>query len=145
MRILLSILILLTSFPVFAEEILDTNSLKITNAWARATIGDVNTSAVYMTITNTTNEPKTIVAVKTSVAEVNEIHSTMKQNGVMQMRSIGSITIPANDTIELKPGGLHIMLMQLYKKLKVSENIFVELKMTDGKKAVVEAAIKHPY
>ncbi len=71
------------------------------------------TSAVYMTVTNTTTTDLMLTAAETPAAEIAEIHETsMTDEGVMQMRPISpGIVILAGETVALEPGGFHVMLL----------------------------------
>lgn len=93
-------------------------SLTIDRPWSRPTIGKAPNSAAYMKITNKGSAPDTLTGVKSEVAEHVQLHTVMKEGEVMRMRPVkGGIAVPPNASLELKPGGYHIMLMGLTKKL----------------------------
>jgi hypothetical protein len=78
--------------------------------------------AAYLTITNNGTEPDRLVGGTTAVAKVVEIHEVVNKDGVMQMRPLANgLDIPAGETVELKPGGYHIMLIGLTRDLKVGD------------------------
>lgn len=107
----------------------------ISDPWAKATTGSQSATAVYMTLKS--DKPLTITAVQSPLAGVAEIHQmTMDANDRMTMRSMPSLELGAGQTLELKPGGLHLMLMDLRKTpLKPGDSVplTLTLKSADGK------------
>ncbi len=99
--------------------------IKIEDAWARPSPKMAGAGAAYMTFKNTGAEADTLIAGKTSAAEVIELHETLiDENGVMKMRpKEGGIEIPAGGSAELHPGGMHIMLIRLAKPLETGDVI----------------------
>ena len=94
------------------------SSLMIERPWSRPTIGNAPNSAAYLKITNKGGAPDTLVGVTSDVASKVELHTVIKQREVMRMRPVeGGIAVPANASLELKPGGYHIMLIGLTRKL----------------------------
>ena len=71
-----------------------------------------------------------------------ELHTHTNNNGVMEMRQVPQIDIPANGKTELKPGGLHIMLIGLKQNLKAGENANVTLQFEDGSSSTITAPIQ---
>ncbi len=71
------------------------------------------TSAVYLTIKNLSAETLVIDHVETNIARHAMFHNSVEQDGVAKMQHLDQLTIPANQSLELKPGGAHIMLMGL--------------------------------
>lgn len=95
------------------------------NVWARATVqGQMGTGA-FMTLT--AQQPLRLVGAASPVASVVEIHEMAMQGNVMRMRAIEGLDLAAGKPVELKPGGYHVMLMDLQRPLKPGEKIPVEL------------------
>ena len=92
--------------------------LSISKAWARATPGKAGNGAAYISISNATKTTDRLKIVKGNVAERIEIHTHLLDNGVMRMRQIDGVDLPAGGTIEMKPGGYHVMLIGLSRPLK---------------------------
>lgn len=119
-----------TPTPEAAAE--PAQSLVIAAAWSRSTAEiEAGTGIVYMTITNNTDRVETLVAAKTSAAEVVEFHIHVQDaNGVMRMRMVdgGRIEIPAGETVILEPGGLHLMLINLIEPLEAGASYPLTLK-----------------
>ncbi len=105
------------SFRAQAHDI-TSGSLTIEHPWSRPTIGNAPNSAAYLKITNHGGTPDTLMGVKSDVAKRVELHMVKMDDGVMRMRAAkDGVTVPANGSVELKPGGVHIMLMGLSRKL----------------------------
>ena len=85
--------------------------------WARATAGRAETGAAYATLIGG-GQPDRLIAASSPVAETVELHTHLEEDGVMRMRPVEAIAVPAGGKVELKPGGLHIMLIGLKGPLK---------------------------
>ena len=92
-----------------------TGGPEVSGAWARATPGKAETASVYLTISSPTGDRLTAVA--TPVAKQAKLHTMSMDGGVMKMRPLPAIDIPAGQAVTLKPGGLHIMLEGLPEPL----------------------------
>ena len=111
----------------------------------RATVGSMPSSAAYLSITNHGAMADRLLAVESSLARKAELHTMNVINGVMKMRQIdGGIAIPAGKTIQLAPGGLHVMLIGLKTPLNADENYRVTLVFeTAGKVKLTGIAKRH--
>lgn len=102
--------------------------------------------AVYMKIENTGNVADKVISASSDMAKRIELHSHIMTDGIMKMRQIDSLDIPANSTIELKPGGLHLMVFGLKSHLKVGDemslNVVFEKAGTLEIKAPIESMKK---
>ena len=99
----------------------------VSGAWARATVpGQMGTGA-FMTLRAATDTR--LVGAASAVAGVVEIHEMKMEGNVMRMRPIPALDLPAGRSVELKPGGLHVMLMDLKQALKDGERITVDLQL----------------
>lgn len=121
-------LLLLGSFctQVFAADI------SVTDPYARAIPPGQPNSAAFMQITNHGDQAVTLTGAATSVAKAAELHTHTQDNGVMRMRRVESIDLPAKDTVLLQPGGLHVMLIGLEKTLSEGDEVDLELQFSDG-------------
>jgi periplasmic copper chaperone A len=117
MKKLFALLCTILASAAFAGTDLKHGNLTIGHPWARATPGAVKNSAAFFTIENKGAADK-LVGVSGDVAREIQIHTMITEAGVMKMREIKSLDIPANGKTELKPGGLHIMLIGLKDGLK---------------------------
>ena len=93
-------------------------SLTMKHPWTRATAPTATTGGVFMTIVNDGNEADTLVgASNPDLAGKIELHTHVEESGVMRMRPVPQIDIPAHGKAELKPGSFHVMLIDLKKPL----------------------------
>jgi copper(I)-binding protein len=89
-------------------------ALKVAQPWVRETPKGAKVGGGYMTITNTGSTPDRLVGGATPAAGRFEIHVMSMDGGVMKMRQMDNgIEIKPGETVELKPGGLHVMMMDL--------------------------------
>jgi copper(I)-binding protein len=111
----------------------------------RATIGSMPSSAAYLSITNHGAMADRLLAAESSLSRKTELHTMEITNGVMKMRQIdGGIDIPAGATIQLAPGGFHVMLIGLKAPLTVDENYDVTLVFETAGKVKVTGLAKRP-
>lgn len=115
---------------------------QVENPYARAVPPGQMNSAAFMVVTNNTDQPRAIVAASSSVSEVVELHTHTNVDGVMQMRQIPQIDLPAQQTTELKPGGLHIMLIGLQQDMTEGSSIEVTLKFDDNSTQTISMPVK---
>lgn len=106
------------------------NGIEIYGPWARPALTDV--SGAFMLIKNTGAAADSLVSASSEVAEMVQIHETSMENGVMSMREVPGIEIPAGGEAILKPGGYHIMLMGLKRELKAGESIVIVLQFQNA-------------
>ena len=93
-----------------------TGQLEIKTPWARATPGHAENGAAYLTIVSPTADRLT--AASSPVAKKVELHTMSMQGGVMKMRPLAAIDIPAGQPVTLSPGGMHMMLEGLTQPLR---------------------------
>jgi copper(I)-binding protein len=115
-------------------------AIAIDDAWARATVPAQMSSAAYFTIRNS-GGPDALVSISSPSANAS-LHSTSMDNGVMRMRPLASLDVPANATVELKPGGTHIMLMDLKAPLAAGSTIELDLRFEKSGERRVEAQVR---
>lgn len=103
------------------------------------------TSAVYMTLSNGSATSDRLLRAKTDVAHSVEIHETKMEGDVMRMQQVeGGVETPAGGQVELKPGGLHIMLIGLTRDLSAGDTFPVTLEFASGATLTVEAEVRQP-
>jgi copper(I)-binding protein len=103
-------------------------SLEISQPWTRATPPNAPAGGGYVTITNTGSEPDRLVAASAAIAGRTEIHEMSMEGGVMKMRPLADgIAIGPGETVALKPGGFHIMMMKLSGPIKTGESLPITL------------------
>ncbi len=108
-----------------AAETFTVGDLVIENAWARESV--TPTGAAYLTVRNQGEEDDRLVGIAADVAERAEIHSTAMQDGVMRMRPVDAVEVPAHGEAVLAPGGLHVMLIGLKGPLEEGKSFALTL------------------
>ena len=114
--------------------------ISIDGAWARASLPGQMSSAAYFTITNKGGSD--ILLSVSSPAGDASLHSTSMNNGVMKMRAVSSMDVPAGGKVDLKPGGLHVMVMGLKQPLATGSSFPLDLKFQKSGEMHVEALVK---
>jgi hypothetical protein len=100
------------------------------------------TSASYLTITNSGGTADALIKAASDVADTVELHTMTMENNVMRMSPVEKIDIPANGTAELKPGGLHVMLIGLRQDLKDGDVVKLTLTFQNSGTIEVEAPVR---
>jgi hypothetical protein len=135
--------------PAFGQA--DGAKLQVEGAWARraammkgdsASGGGSGNGAVYALLVNTGNAPDALVGVASDASATAEIHETYRDMGMMMMRPVKKIGVAAGKKVELKPGGYHIMLLNLKRDLKAGETIGVTLQFEKAGKIAATATVK---
>ena len=118
-------------------------SIQVEQPWARATPAGAGTGAVYLTITNKSHDADRLLGASSDVAEKLQIHEMKVVNGTMEMREVsGGLPVPASGSVELKPGGYHVMLIGLKKPLKAGETIPLTLDFEKAGKVSITVPIR---
>jgi copper(I)-binding protein len=94
-------------------------------------------SAMYLVIDNGGSQAVQLVAVETGVARVAELHETQNQNGLMRMRRVEHVDVPANSEVTFEPGGHHIMLIDISQPLELGDEVTVTLIFNTGERITV--------
>jgi periplasmic copper chaperone A len=101
-------------------------SIHIVDAWARATPPGVENGAVYCKIQNHGGADR-LLGARSSAARTAEIHESVARNGVVQMRRVDSLPLDTDASIELAPGGTHVMLVGLAAPLVAGAKVELTL------------------
>jgi periplasmic copper chaperone A len=117
-----------------------TAGIVVIKAWARATPPGATTGAAYITLQNPGSTPDRLVNVTSAAAGSAMLHKTVEDGGVSKMEAMSG-DIPAGSTLEMRPGGTHIMLMGLTGPLKQGETLSVTLDFETAEDVTVEAKI----
>ncbi len=96
-------------------------AVKVDEAWVRGTVAQQTATGAFMRLTASQNAR--LVAVESPAAGVVEIHEMAMDNNVMKMRAVPGLDLSAGRTVELKPGGYHVMLMDLKKAVKAGDTV----------------------
>ncbi|WP_295457683.1 copper chaperone PCu(A)C [uncultured Thiodictyon sp.] len=114
----------------------------VSDPYARAVPPGQPNSAVFMTLTNQSDQARALVAATSPAAKTVELHTHVNDGGVMRMRRIERIDIPAGGSAQLKPGGLHVMLIGLTGDLTPGGQVALALTFDDGSEIQVQAPVR---
>jgi copper(I)-binding protein len=115
----------------------------VTDAWVRGTVAQQKATGLFAQITSA--QGGRLVSVSSPVAGVVEVHEMAMDGNVMRMRAVsGGLDLPAGKTVELKPGGYHVMLMDLRRPLKEGDSVDLTLVIESADKQRQTLQIKAP-
>jgi copper(I)-binding protein len=141
-RIVLGAAIAAAFAPATFAHSYELGALKIGHPWARATVAA--NGGAYLSVENTGATADKLVRVSTDIAATAELHTHIKDGEIMRMRAIQAIDLPPGQKVVLAPGGFHIMLLGLKKKLVEGERFALTLEFEKAGKIVVDIAIDKP-
>ncbi len=146
LKTLLGTGLLAATFALAQAQAADADHISVINPYARAVPPTAPASAAFMLLKNTGTQDTALVAAQSDVAQVTELHTHIHKNGMMMMRPVEKIDLPAHKTTPLQPGGYHIMLIKLKHPLKPGQKVHLTLTFKDGSTKVVTAPVKmiHP-
>lgn len=124
---LLAAALILSAPAVMACETVTIGDLTIEHAWSKATIGAGRPGVFYVEITNGGSVDDALIGIATSAAGMPMLHETVVQDGIASMPHAMSIPVPADQNVQLSPGGYHGMLMGLTTALKEGDSFPVTL------------------
>lgn len=116
--------------------------LSFEDAWLRETAQGAQVGAGYGVLRNVSAKPIQIVSMTTPVAESVEVHSMTMQDGVMRMRMLDTVVVPAKGRLVLEPGGFHLMLMGLRQPLVAGQSVAMTLTLAGGRTLTVQVPIR---
>ncbi|MEL6372954.1 MAG: copper chaperone PCu(A)C [Pseudomonadota bacterium] len=103
-------------------------SVQVQGVWARATPGRSKLGAVYLTLTARGSEDDALVGAATPLAERVELHTTRRTpEGIYQMRRLPEVSLPVREAVAFKPGGMHVMLIGLKRRLAAGDRFSLRL------------------
>ena len=132
--------------------------LVITEIWARTTPKTAKTGAAFFMIKNNGKTDDTLIGVSSELAKKTQIHQSSMENGIMKMRHVGKVAVPAGGMATLKPGSFHIMFMGLHNPINQGDEfpltltfknsgtlkIMVKAQKSMGKGAMDHSKMKKP-
>jgi copper(I)-binding protein len=117
--------------------------LSIDHPWTRATVKGQPAAGAFLAITNHGTSPDRLLSVDCPLARVAELHSMSMDNGVMRMRALpDGIDLPPGQTVQLAPGGLHVMLVGPSVALVEGQRIPLSLTFEKAGTTEVELAVE---
>jgi len=125
---------------LLGAALMATASAQVTvkDPWVRATVAQQKATGAFMQLTAA--KDTRLVSVSTSLTAMAEVHEMAMDNNVMKMRQIPALDLPAGKAVELRPGGYHLMLMDLKQQVKAGDTVPLTLVFEDkaGKRESVE-------
>ena len=121
------------SVPALAE-------VTVKDSWVRGTTPAQKATGAFMKITS--SEAAALLTASSPVAGVVEIHTMKMEDGVMKMRALPKLDLPAGKAVKLAPGGNHVMLMDLKQQMKKGDVVPITLKIEGADKKVQTLEIK---
>jgi copper(I)-binding protein len=126
----------LMATTAFAQDI------AIADPWARATVPGQKATGAFMTLT--AKEPAKLVAVSSPVAGIAEIHEMKMDKDVMRMSAVNALELPAGKAVELRPGGYHLMFMDLKGTLADKSTLPLTLTFEDARGQKTQRELQVP-
>jgi len=113
----------------------------VKDAWVRSTVAPQKATGAFMQITSA--QGGKLVSAQSPLAGVTEVHEMAMDGNVMKMRAVPALELPAGKAVDLKPGGYHVMLMDLKQPLKEGESVPLTLVVEgkDGKRETLELKV----
>jgi len=129
----LFVMLALAATPVWAHD-----GAHVRDAWVRATVPQQKATGAFMTLDASLDSK--LVSATSPVSDHVEIHEMVMQDDVMKMRQIPSIALPAGKVVELKPGGYHIMLLDLKQQIRAGDQVPLTLvfEHSDGRQERID-------
>jgi periplasmic copper chaperone A len=118
------------------------DAVRVQDPYARAVPPGQPNSAVFMVIENTGTAPAAVVQAQSPAAATVELHTHGMADGMMQMRRIERIELPAGESVALAPGGLHVMLIGLTEPLAPGMDVPLTLELDDGSRIDLTAPVR---
>jgi copper(I)-binding protein len=126
----------LTGTALYAQTV------EVKDAWIRTSVQGQKATGAFMKIT--AKDGAKLVSASSPVAGVTEVHEMKMDGDVMKMRAVAALDLPAGKTVELKPGGYHVMLLDLKTALKKDSTVPLTLVFQDAKGAQSKVELKVP-
>lgn len=136
---LLGLTLSLTSINTFAS---DADQILVQNPYVREVPPMAMATGSFMMLKNNSNQAIDLVKAASTVADKVELHTHTHENGMMKMREVSHIRIPAKGETALKPGGYHVMLIGPKRALKQGEKVTIKLIFKDGSEKAISAPVK---
>jgi copper(I)-binding protein len=133
---------LLAAALVLASGALHAQNVEVRDAWVRSTVPGQKGTGAFMTLI--AKDGTRLVGVSTPAAGVAEVHEMKLEGDVMKMRALPGLDLPAGKAVELKPGGYHLMLMDLKQPLAKGADVPVTLRFKDAKGVESKLELKLP-
>lgn len=126
--------------PVFAAAGV-AEQISVVDPYVRMAPPGAKATGAFMIIKNAGDKDAQLVNANTQSANITELHNHINDNGVMRMRQVKEIAVPAKGEAVLKPGGYHVMLIDMKAPLKEGDHVVIKLGFADGSSKEVHAPV----
>ena len=138
------VVVVLLAVLLFSACSSSSGVLTVQDAWARPAVVGEN-AAAYFTIENGTGSNDSLLSISSDIAAAAELHMSMTHdNGVMSMEMQDAVQIPARDQVEFKPGGLHVMLVDINRDLSIGDTISLTLHFQTAGDVIIDVSVQEP-
>jgi len=120
----------LTASLLLACSALHAQTVEVSDAWVRATVPGQKGTGAFMSIT--AKDGAKLVGISSPVAGIAEVHEMKMEGDIMKMRALPMLDLPAGQSVQLKPGGYHLMLMDLKQPLPQGSTVPLTLRLQDA-------------
>ncbi len=141
MRLLTGVMLLAIPLVVLPHSH-EKGDIQVRHPWSRATPPGAKVAAGYMEIRNSGRQPDRLLSASTPLAKRVEMHGTERDGEVMKMREVKALEIPARERYELRPGGAHLMLVDIAQPLKKGERFRLRLRFERAGDLEVELEVQ---
>lgn len=121
------------------------DSLNIESAYVTALIPGQEVSAGYISITNLGDQDQILQSFSSSAAQMVQLHETTMSNGMMSMDRIDELVVPAGGSIDMQPGGLHLMIMGVDKEAFAGDSIDMQISFASGEVIDINIPVKKSF
>ena len=115
---------------------------QVEQAYVNAPPPGARVAAGFMVITNHAHHAMTLESVTSDAAARVEVHNTTHENGRMKMNHLKTLEIPSHGSVELKPGGMHLMLLELGEGLMPGDTVSFVLSFKGGAQVSIDAEVR---
>ena len=129
-------------FGLGTQMALAGDAVSVNDPYARAVPPGQPNSAAFMQLSNAGAGDRALVSATSDVSEVVELHTHRMEDGMMKMRRVDQIELPAGETVTLAPGGLHLMLIGLKQQLTPGDDVSLTLTLDDGSELSLTAPVR---
>ena len=116
--------------------------LSVGDAWIRTPPPGMRMLAGYAVLHNGGDQAVAVTAAGSAEFASASLHESSESNGVARMRALDRVEVPAHASVALKPGGMHLMLMQPRRELKAGDRVAVRLQTSDGREVAVDFVVR---
>lgn len=128
--------------PAWSQSFGAEDELSISGAYVRGLPPGLETTAAYMEITNRSSRDQVLVGARSPAAKSVMIHRTQGDNGMLSMKHMARLTIPAGATVKLESGAMHLMLMGVEQTLREGDELSLVLVFDGGLELSLQVPVK---